>query len=437
MALSSPPRPPGPEGGKVPAKKLSSRVRVLAGRSLKASLAVFPLDGAALFAIDALRINVYPRHLPAAGLKAPSPSALEKFRRARGLAHDRAGNRVVLARRGHAGVKLYLGATAGGERRRFSATMDFNILSWLREEYEAAGVLRALARDVGSRPPENLVDPARLLKPVNVHADALALVAVAVDEARAVYAGLMEEFWGWRPAPSDVGVSLNQVELTWDVACRYADLIPTQWWPAWRSAFRGAGRRSGFFDADNAAAVEASESIEPGAVQGTPVFRTGYREGIRADTARGNGAKLYVKDARVVRFEAEFTGDRARRLLGHSVRLGEGGTRLGEDLERLAAPVYRRLLEAQETLTAPVLDFAQLIEDLMGPRFAPTVAPIVRRLLAGHKFHNVGERCTLQLHRLRRLGYVRHLGRGDWAATPKLARTFDLLRRLAVAGGAE
>jgi hypothetical protein len=257
-----------------------------------------------------------------------------------------------------------------------------------------------------------------------MHAESGQELERLLGEARVAYVEAVAGQFGVRLDAARVRVSVTRIELTWDVPCAIARVAPTLFWPAWQDAVLGAGVGPGLFDADDEPVrvrrTEATEHREREAAAGTGV--------LRADPAKGDGAKLYVKHDRLLRFEAELTGPRIRKLLGRGLRL-DAPAALRSDLETLGARSYRLVLAAQASLTCEeFLSLGDLFDGLASAGTARKVKPIVEAFAAGSKFHNPGERWSAELGRLRRRGWAVHLGRGYWTAAGALARTLRRIR---------
>lgn len=393
---------------------------------VRALLAVFDPAAASSFALDAVELLLTPRpgsvisavRSTPAGPFVPSEAAIKSL--AEGEKPERVGGQCYLTiRRGGVVYRQSLGAYRGGDGRLIPSFANVNILRRVRDRLAGEG--RYTAR-LPKRDDErsNFIDAAHLAADVDLHAEALADLWEAITEAKATYAANVAELFGLGLTPADVHATLHQFELTWDAPCRVARAAPTIYWPAWRSAFRGGGRVAGFSgDVLTVAERGATESREPKAPAGTTV--------LRADAAKGGGCKLYVKTARTLRFEAELTGERAGALLGRVVKLDSPAT-LRADLEALAVKPYSALLAAQEALASPdVLDIAEVIGAFLEAGSKRKVMPIVRAFAVGAHFLNERRAHEKELTRLGKAGWVKHLGRGEWAPTPTLAATFALL----------
>lgn len=393
---------------------------------VRALLAVFDPAAAASFALDSVELLLSPRagsvksavRSTPAGPFVPSETAIgslgegEKAERVRGQCY-------LTIRRGDLVFRQSLGAYRGGDGRLIYSFAKVNILRRVRDWLASIGHYTARISKRGGEA-GNFIDPAHLAPGVDLHAEALTEVWDAIDDAKAAYAENVAELFGLALAPADVHATLHQVELTWDAPCRVARAAPTIFWPAWRSAFRGGGRVAGFSgDVLTVAERGATEARESKAPAGTTV--------LRADAAKGGGCKLYVKTGHTLRFEAEFTGERAEAILGRAVNLASPA-KLRADLETLAIKPYSALLAAQEALASPdVLDIAEVITGFHEAGSARKVATIVRAFAAGAHFLNERRAHEKELTRLAKAGWAKHLGRGEWAPTPTLAATFAFL----------
>src|SRR5262249_8536854 len=151
------------------------------------------------------------------------------------------------------------------------------------------------------------------------------------------YVKNLERLFAIQADPRAVAVSVNEIELTWDVSCRNALWAPRLWWQSWRDSFLDAKTGWGPH-LDESQTVHQSYGFsteELGSMSGSLVLH-----GRRAKTER---FKLYTKGEGVLRYEATLDGERARIRLGAPIRLGKPRD-LDQDLSRLARIAYAPLM---------------------------------------------------------------------------------------------
>jgi hypothetical protein len=373
-------------------------------------VAVFPPDGARTFVMDAVQLTIRPTRLPAGLSARPRPSA-------EGMATLKAEKRIVwrdgsplaaLDVEGFSQVHLAMGG--GGN---LSGTMKTNALRRTRQRLIAAGRY-ADAIAVPEARPDNFLDEAGFIGPVDAHEESLRDLWAILAEVRAVYRKGFEGIYG--VPPGETSTTITQVELTWDRRCKVAQAAPTLWWPAWRDAFVGAGLGvDPEEERPRAWSRGSTEHRETFAVRGSAV--------LHASDVKGDGAKLYAKHYRLLRYESELTRERMTDVLGRPLRLDTMAA-LRSDLETLAVPRYARVLAAQESLTAKrVMNLPVLLRVFMDAGITRKVVPIFEALWSGATFHNRDERHSKELRRLADAGAVVYLGGGHWGPGPLLVRT--------------
>jgi hypothetical protein len=383
-------------------------------------VAVFPPDGALDFILDGVQFNVIPL-LPAGSHPPYTPlrRAIEDLR-ARGAIERPRGVPVAMARAGDLAITLRLGSYGGGDEKRISALASFVLTRRLRDRLVREGMYPARHTPAGARG-DNVIDPSAVAPGADLHALAMQELWVAMEDARRAYIALVAEVFGL--ALPGARVTLSQFELTWDAPCQIARCVPAAWRDAWDSAFVGAAVGVGLVRDDDPVRADLAPAVyhrEPGAARGTKVLRLNGR--------RGACAKLYAKADGLVRFEAELTGKRARKMLGRAVRV-DGLAALRADLETLGKKSWRALLKAQEFLAdRRVLDLAELFDGFASAGSRGKVRPILQALAQGQPFHNRGGKWSLPLKKLRVRGWMRHDGSGYWVAAPTVARTLSLFR---------
>ncbi len=375
---------------------------------IREQMAVFEPEGVNTFSLDAVQLTVFPRSLPP-GTKPPlGPLAhMIEALPALGTLKKLDCLRVEME---HVGLKQLLAlGTYGGTDRCISSIVKASVSRRLRARLTAAEYSE-VSTGPGARD-DNYVDPAYLAPGIDLHAEALCELLALASDARKHYIAAVAAVFGFKLDPIHVGVTVAQVELTWDRVCQLAAAVPTMMWPAWRDAFYGANR--------SVREVEATEHRETYAAAGVRV--------LRADGVKGDGAKLYAKHNHLLRFEAELTGPRASEVLGHAVQLGSI-EQLRSDLEPLAIEPYQRLLRAQANLTASMPVVGDVVNAFFECGVPRKVKPILDRLLAGGHFHHEREEHYDELRRMKARGLVYHLARGYWAPTPAVARAFAFIQ---------
>lgn len=378
--------------------------------------AAFPRDGHLRFAIDRVSVTCY---LKPPWYKLPlrlTDEADEELNRAKAIKH-REGRKVAMV-----GPKLTV--VIGGVRSRSGLFVD-NVMRRLRRRLIEDGRYPAGIKTPGARD-DNFVDPAHLAAGVDLHAESISELMSIIENARAAYAMAVAKLFGVATSPEDVQASVTQIELNWDVRSDLAQALSTLWWRAWRDACVGAsigvGQQREHDERLRARRTEATEHREADAMIGSGV--------LRADAAVGGGYKLYAKHDRLVRFEAELTAGRVEKLLGRRLRV-DSAEHLRADLETLGQRAYGTILRAQDNLVCEqVMSITELIAAFAPPGDASKLRPLLEALEAGLKFHHAGRTHERLLPRLRDQGLVQHLGRGIWAPTPMLSRTFGLAQYL-------
>ncbi len=305
---------------------------------------------------------------------------------------------------------------------KLACTFKTNILRRTRDRLTRSGRYHDRTAAVEARP-DNFLDPSGFIGPVDPHHECLLDLWGVFGEVRSVFATVFEDVFG--VSPGDVSITITQIELTWDRPCAIAQAAPTLWWPAWRDAFAGAG--IGPVGPDGG----PSTAWLKGTTEHREVFAARGPAVLHAQDVKGDGAKLYAKHYKLLRYEAELTRRRMAHVLGRPLLLDSLAALRG-DLERLAHERYARLLAAQELLTSrQVIDLPRLIERFMEAGRPHKVGPIIEALWGGASFHNRDERHSVELRRLEKASLVRHLGGGQWGPGPALARTLHIAQYFA------
>jgi hypothetical protein len=380
---------------------------------------VFPADGALRFAVDAVHLTIKPSRLPAIlSLRPrPSPGAIARLESERRVVRRNGDRLAKFEVEGFTLVQQALGY--GGN---FSCTLKTNVLRRTRNRLIASGRYRDRIAATEARP-DNFLDESGFLGPVDPHKECLADLWAVLGEVRSVYAKVFEEVFG--VPPGETAITITQIELTWDRRCQVAQAAPTLWWPSWRDAFLGAG----------IGPVGAEEGAPTAWVRGTTEHREVFAARgpgvLHALDVKGDGAKLYAKHYKLLRYEAELTWKRMTDVRGRPLRL-DSLESLRADLEELAAPRYGRILAAQELLTAKnVLNASALLRVFMVAGQSAKMSPILDAFWSGATFHNRDERHSKELRRLADAEAAVYLGGGQWGPGPLLARTFHALQYLA------
>jgi hypothetical protein len=379
---------------------------------LRKHIAVFPEKGHRRFAVDAVKISC----TPAAGsyrLPLQLRRGMLTYLQGRGFLKYVNDGLVTIDWRGFkAGLSI-------GRDSWMRCSFRVNIMRRLRERLRTEGLYPMHYRVSGANG-DNFIDPSALGAGVDLHARAMQELHLALVEVRERYRSLIEPlFSGVRLDPDQVHVAISRIELTWDVPCKMARAMPILWQRAWCLGFPQASINFGLFSAgDEVRLQDANE---------------GRDHFLRAETAKGDGCKMYTKHDNLIRFEEQLDNRRAGRMLGgRPIRL-DTVENLAEDLEALAAPAYDALLAAQESLQSNrVFDWIELFRGFH--RAGKKADDILDAFLAGKHFHHVGETHCRELARLKRMGWARHVGRGLWAPGPMLHRSLKLLQCLRSCG---
>lgn len=380
---------------------------------LTALAAVFPQDGARQFAVDAVTISCSP--IPGS-VKPPFHVDREAV--------------AILQARGK--LKFIKDGLVTIQRPGFTVTLDIERGTWLRAELRT-NIMRRV-RDklckagLYTRPSrsreeagDNFIQLSLLSPSVSIHAWAIKELYEVLAEARDCYRVLVGRlFPGVELKQEQIHVAISSIELPWDVPSRVARAAPILWRQAWCFTFPTNALNLGVFKGDG----EVRFHDDAGGV--------GPGRALRATMSGGSSCILYPKDDQI-RFELRCQNDRAGRVLGRAIR-SDTVAHLDADLQKIAAPAYKALLATQESLQCKsVVDFPALFEGFASAGSKPgKIRQILAAFIAGLPFHNVGERHSKELRRLKEKGAVRYVGRGCWAPTPSLHRTLMLLQRLSL-----
>ncbi|MGQ0507970.1 MAG: hypothetical protein ACT4TC_21920 [Myxococcaceae bacterium] len=327
-----------------------------------------------------------------------------------------------------------------GRGNRVGASVHTNILRRVRDRLTAEGKYFEPSLAPGATS-ANYVDRRYLATGIDLHRECLSELLALVKEVRTAYIYWFERIFGVPLSPDQVRVSVQKIELTFDVHSEIARHAITEFLHPWLETFVGAGIKTGFFNRrgeKRPSMMKATGYENTFAVRGTGVLFA------RAHGKRRQSAKLYVKHDRLIRFEATYWRKRAWRVMrqrnknrrGAAIRL-DTFTGLESDLRVLAEAPYRTLLATQEALVCDApLDFPDLIARIL-PKGSAKVVKIIRALYGGGPFHNKGEAYTKQLDRLRAanvVGKPKH--GGEYQAVEEVKRTFELIRWRLRHGGA-
>ena len=382
--------------------------------------AVFSKAGHNHFAIDRVELLLSPA-LPRWHTRRWSLTDEGRAMRSKGVTRLGGCLAVQLPSKEDVTVQQFLGRD-GRSDGSVACLYKTNVMRRLRRRLTESSQHRREDRAFGARS-DNYIAPTRLPPGSDIHVEAIKELVTIIAEAKEQYTANIANVFGDALPPDKVHVTISKIELTWDVPTTLARGAATIWWPVWRDGFVGSGRGLGLDDSDpvRLRRTAATERREVDAMGGSGV--------LRADGPKGGGVKLYPKHERLLRFEAEFTSERARTVLGHPVRLDK--IRLARDLGRLAVGPYNALLAAQDNLLCTkVLSLTKLIGAFHPSKGWDKLRPIIEALEGGEVFHNPGERYSDVLAALRKKGLVKYLGGGDWGPTGPLQFT---LRRLVLA----
>jgi hypothetical protein len=250
---------------------------------------------------------------------------------------------------------------------------------------------------------DNYLDP-RVVPAEIAHSECLDALDAVVHRERRDYTQIVSGLFGVDLGEGDVAVTVNSIELAWDVLVPYhAHLVPTFLAKAWKRRLND-GRRVFWLD-------EVSEG-------GDGV--------LKAQDGQGLVLKMYAKTADVARFEVQLTGKRARELVGRRLAPDD---RVGfvDVLKAIAAQVFPRILAVQAEAVAPPVVPVQEVFTLLSRD--PVDRYIVGALLAGNRVKSRGQSDYRRFVWLRGAGIVvRGPGKGWWSGTPALAEVAEVLR---------
>jgi hypothetical protein len=255
----------------------------------------------------------------------------------------------------------------------------------------------------------NYLEP-RVVSRAKGHEACLRYVNDWTHQACQDYCAITKNVLEFEVAPSDVLVSINMIELTWDQRTHQglAGLASRLFWEPWKQAF---GRSKAVFQ------VDRLEYEADGALKGIG----------------GNGeiVKLYRKTEDLLRFEAQLTKHNAKKILGRRLD-PKNEQEFAEGLKEIAEQVYGQLLKAQELAVSPSnSSLPELFTALLPTEPARYVT---EQLVLTGMVKTRGQADYKVLRRMRDRGLVRIApGKGYWCATPKHAETLCVLRRVSEA----
>lgn len=397
--------------------------------SIVRGVACFPGDGAASFAIDDFKLSLSPRdrglrtrlarqHLVIDPLKIRDTIAL-------GL-DDPAKVRVV-----RPGGEACLGWEAGGAYFQqalgaaFGARSTTLVVGW-----NPLRAVRSVLSAEDKRPLDpavtNYIDP-RVVPADEVKKRCLGAVAAFLTRIRGEYVRIIEKLFGVRIAPEDVLVSVNVIELAWDVYSPFlAQQVPSFLAPSWKLRLpegRRVFRVVSVTESGDGALEAVGRVSEPDeADEGVAAGRGGVLKG---RDKKGLILKLYAKTLHVARFELQLSGKSARSFLGRALDPASEES-FADQLETIATVTYPRILAVQaEAASSPVVSVMELIAGLCGDESASYV---LGALLANGRVKNRGQQDYRRLLRLRARGFVKPgPGKGWWSCTDALAEVSRLL----------
>lgn len=246
--------------------------------------------------------------------------------------------------------------------------------------------------------------PLSMMSRADLRREVLRCAIAIKDQAVVLYCDIIRTVYGVVLHPDDLDVTVQHIEIAWDVPCRHAMHAVTRYADAWPRNFLASSIHSG---------------IEGRFLMGR--MRKGQRY------------KLYAKAADHLR--AEYSPNKkelARTLGGRAMRLTTMEA-LARDLDIVAADAYDRFLEIQAAI-APVdlrlfaLKVASALTDQKRNGAWEKIAP---GLLADGTFFNEGsnETCLTVLRTLQLHDMVTHLGRGQWVVPDDVAESLRCVRK--------
>lgn len=224
------------------------------------------------------------------------------------------------------------------------------------------------------------------------------------------YCAAVKNVWGFEADPSDVLVSINMIELTWDQRTHLglAGLASRLFWEPWKQTF---GRSKEVFQ------VDRLEYEADGALKGIG--------------ENGEIIKLYRKTEDLLRFEAQLTKYHAKKIL-HRRLDPKNEQEFADGLEEIAGQVYGQLLKAQALAISPsTSSLPELFTALLPTEPARYVT---EQLIFNGTVKTRSQADYKVLKRLRDRGLVRIAPtKGCWCATPEHAETLRMLLRVSKA----
>lgn len=375
------------------------------------SAVAFAADGVGRFGVDRLVVTCRPRGIQPPAKLIPRLAGEKLVKHARGLsAQIEVSDYALMQQLGH----------YGGGAGDISCRVVVNVLRRVRERLLAGGKYRCNRRP--NLMGDNFIDPAMLDADIDVRGESLDEILRIVDDVRLLYVETLERLFGLLADPKAVAVSVNEIELAWDVSCVNALWAPKLWWRSWADSFLDAHTGGGPSLAEFTT-VHQSFGLSAGdlrSLSGSLVLH-----GQRAKKER---FKLYPKHERVLRYEATFAGERAAARLGAPIRLGDRRS-LEHDLTKLARLAYEPLMSVRQDLLDPHEFSPSTVWVALAKagRRPDKTCSIFDAFVAGNAFHNPEERFSRELTRLRRMGLVRLVGKGLWAPTGALRRYLSKL----------
>jgi hypothetical protein len=375
------------------------------------SAVAFAADGVGRFGVDRLVLTCRPRGIQPPAKLIPRLAGEKLVKHARGLsALIEVPGYALMQQLGH----------AGGGVGDVSCRVVVNVLRRVRDRLVAVGKYRCSRRP--NLMGDNFIDPATVDADVDIRAESVADVLRVVADVRLLYVETLERLFGLLADPKAVAVSVNEIELAWDVSCASAVWAPKLWWRSWADSFLNAhtGRGPNLAGLTSVHQSFGLSTEDLSSLSGCLV--------LHGQRAKNERFKLYPKHERVLRYEATFDGERASARLGAPIRLGDHRN-LDHDLTKLARLAYEPLMSVRQDLLDPreFSPSAVWVALAKAGRRPDKTCSIFDAFVAGNVFHNPDERFSRELTRLRRMGLVRLVGKGLWAPSGALRRYLSKL----------